>query len=109
MLFSYVLEDLLHVVNACSRGGICSTVPMPRMSMITIGSFLSYRDAIQLHASYLTCSSAAMPGWLNYDHCLSSIDVEYTVSPHGIYLGCGRLWGLPRGSCMPSPIDNLGP
>lgn len=62
MLFSYVLEDLLHVVNACSRGGICSTVPMPRMSMITIGSFLSYRDAIQLHASYLTYSFAAMPG-----------------------------------------------
>jgi hypothetical protein len=54
MLLSYVLEDLLHVVNECSRGGICITSPWPRMSIV-IGSFFSYRDAIQLHESYLTC------------------------------------------------------
>jgi hypothetical protein len=53
MLLSYVFEDLLLNVDACSRGGICNTFSWPRMLMITIGSFLSYRDAIQLHDSHL--------------------------------------------------------
>jgi hypothetical protein len=60
MLLSYVLEDLLHVVTECSRGGICIASPWPRMSMIAIGSFFSYRDAIQLHESYFTCSPSTL-------------------------------------------------
>ena len=51
MLLSYVLEELLQVVDVCIRGGICSNLPWLRMRMITIGSFLSYRDAIQLYES----------------------------------------------------------
>jgi hypothetical protein len=50
MLLSYVPWDLLQVFVACSRGGIVS-FPWPRTSMIMIGSFLPYRDAIQLHDS----------------------------------------------------------
>ena len=47
MLLSYVFEDLLQVVDACLR------VMVERMLMIMTGSFLSYRDAIQLHENYL--------------------------------------------------------
>jgi hypothetical protein len=50
MFLSFVYEDLLLVVDACSRSGI--SFPWPRMCMITIMSFLSYRDAIQLHDIY---------------------------------------------------------
>jgi hypothetical protein len=54
MVLSYVFyEALLQVVDACSRGGICNTFPWLRMFMITTGSFLAYRDAIQLHDVHL--------------------------------------------------------
>ncbi|KAF1840554.1 uncharacterized protein K460DRAFT_210675 [Cucurbitaria berberidis CBS 394.84] len=58
LFLSYYSTDvLLRLVEACSRVGI--SFPWPRMSMITIMSFLSYRDAIQLHVSYLRCSRLA--------------------------------------------------
>jgi hypothetical protein len=41
--------DLQRSIEACSRDGTC--FPWPRMSMITIMSFLSYRDAVQLNDS----------------------------------------------------------
>jgi hypothetical protein len=54
MVLSYVFyEALLQVVDACSSGGICNTFPWLHMFMITIGSFLPYRDAIQLHDVHL--------------------------------------------------------
>lgn len=50
MFLFFDLEDLLQVVTTCSSSGI--PFPWLRTSMITIMSFLSYRDAIQLHATY---------------------------------------------------------
>jgi hypothetical protein len=44
------LEVRLRYITACMRDGMISL--WPRMSMITIMSFLSYRDAIQLHDSH---------------------------------------------------------
>jgi hypothetical protein len=43
-------EDVLRLIEACPRDGI--RFPWSRMSTITIMSFLSYRDAVQLHDSY---------------------------------------------------------
>jgi hypothetical protein len=40
-------EDVLRCIEACPRDGI--RFPWSRMSTITIMSFLSYRDAVQLH------------------------------------------------------------
>lgn len=54
MLLSYVFEDLLQVVDACLR------VMVEGMLMIMTGSFLSYRDAIQLHGNYLIFAVAVM-------------------------------------------------
>lgn len=71
MLLSYVTEDLLQVVGACLRSGICSNVAWPRMRIITIGSFLSYRDAIQLYESYcktrLCCAAVVICQGCNDD------------------------------------------
>ncbi|QRC98631.1 hypothetical protein JI435_412380, partial [Parastagonospora nodorum SN15] len=44
------LEGGLRYITACMRDGMISS--WPRMSTITIMSFLSYRDAIQLHGSH---------------------------------------------------------
>jgi hypothetical protein len=44
------LEGGLRNITACMRGSMISL--WPRMSTITIMSFLSYRDAIQLHDSH---------------------------------------------------------
>lgn len=66
MFLFYDSEDLLQVVEACSRGGI--PFPWQRTSTITIMSFRSYRDAIQLHDSLLNAS-------------LGHIDVHVNIPP----------------------------
>jgi hypothetical protein len=48
---SLCLEDSLRYITTCMRGGMI--LLWPRMSTITIMSFLSYRDAVQLHDSPL--------------------------------------------------------
>jgi len=53
MFLFHDLKDLPRVVKACSWGRV--SLPWPRMSTITIMSFLSYRDAIQLHDSHSRC------------------------------------------------------
>jgi hypothetical protein len=52
--------DLQRSIEACSRDGMC--FPWPRMSMITIMSFLSYRDAVQLNDSTEMLGSAGDVG-----------------------------------------------
>ena len=43
-------EDVLRLIEACPREGM--RFPWSRLSTITIMSFLSYRDAVQLHDSH---------------------------------------------------------
>jgi hypothetical protein len=52
-------EDVLRCIEACPRDGI--RFPWSRMSTITIMSFLSYRDAVQLHDKLLKTTSPNAP------------------------------------------------
>lgn len=117
MLLSYVLEELLQVVDACLRGGICSNPPWLRMRMITIGSFLSYRDAIQLYekklfkilplllcvTSNVTTTSSGQPLRQAPPQVLSRCQV--VAAEDGDMVTC---WGCYKVPACRLTIDSLG-